>query len=104
MTKSHRSIFSLVGAAGACAAVLLGSAVSTAYAAAILTPLGDLPGGVFNSGANAVSGDGSVVVGTGSSASGSQAFRWTAGGGMVGLGFLPGGNLSQVRSWESAGQ
>ena len=38
-----------------------------------------------------VSADGSVVVGYGSSASGETAFRWTSGGGMVGLGDLPGG-------------
>src|SRR5207247_5278902 len=65
-----------------------------ASAAGTLTPLGDLPGGVFDSRANAVSGDGSVVVGTGHSASGSQTFRWTSGG-MVGLGVLPGGNFSE---------
>jgi len=39
---------------------------------------------------NGVSDDGSVVVGESSSASGTQAFRWTSAGGMVGLGFLPG--------------
>jgi len=50
--------------------------------------LGDLPGGIFDSEANAVSADGSVVVGTGGSASGSEAFRWTPSGGMVGLGAL----------------
>ena len=38
-----------------------------------------------------VSADGSVVVGQSSSASGIEAFRWTSGGGMVGLGDLPGG-------------
>lgn len=38
-----------------------------------------------------VSADGSVVVGQGSVASGSEAFRWTSGGGMVGLGYLAGG-------------
>jgi probable HAF family extracellular repeat protein len=53
--------------------------------------LGDLPGGVFESTATAVSADGSVIVGTGASASGNQAFRWTGGGGMQGLGALPGG-------------
>ena len=39
-----------------------------------------------------VTGDGSVVVGAGSlGGSVTQAFRWTSGGGMVGLGDLPGG-------------
>lgn len=40
--------------------------------------------------ANAVSANGSVVVGTSSS----QAFRWTAGGGIVGIPILPGGFYS----------
>lgn len=53
--------------------------------------LGDLPGGLFQSWANDVSGDGSVVVGLGHTDGGIEAFRWTAGG-MVGLGDLPGGN------------
>jgi probable HAF family extracellular repeat protein len=48
--------------------------------------LGDLPGGTFNSYATAVSADGSVVVGTGNTASGTEAFRWTIDNGMVGLG------------------
>lgn len=61
--------------------------------------LGDLPGGPFNSSATAVSSDGSVVVGFSQSGYDanlrvqSQAFRWTASGGMVGLGGLPGGEL-----------
>ena len=54
--------------------------------------LGDLPGGDFSSGAYGVSGDGSVIVGYGSSASGLEAFRWTSDGGMVGLRrLMPGG-------------
>ena len=55
------------------------------------TPLGDLPGGVFFSRAYAVSADGSVVVGRGTPASGAEAFLWTSGGGMVGLGALASG-------------
>jgi len=47
--------------------------------------LGDLPGGNFSSFANGVSGDGSVVVGRGTSASGEEAFRWTSSGGMRNL-------------------
>jgi uncharacterized membrane protein len=60
--------------------------------------LGDLPGGDFASVANAVSGDGSVVVGTGETGrmefhdppgavltAISEAFRWTAAGGMVSI-------------------
>ena len=53
--------------------------------------IGDLPGSTFESRASAVSADGLVVVGGGRSASGREAFRWTASGGMVGLGDLPGG-------------
>jgi probable HAF family extracellular repeat protein len=56
-----------------------------------LVGLGDLPGGASRSEANAVSADGSVIVGYDTSASGIEAFRWTSAGGMVGLGDLPGG-------------
>jgi probable HAF family extracellular repeat protein len=55
-----------------------------------VTPLGFLPGD-SQSQANAVSADGSVVVGyslTGTAAH--EACRWTETSGMVGLGFLPG--------------
>lgn len=52
--------------------------------------LGDLAGGPSNSSADGVSADGSVVVGYGSTAAGSQAMRWTSAGGMVGLGTLGG--------------
>jgi probable HAF family extracellular repeat protein len=49
--------------------------------------LGDLPGGDFNSYANAVSADGSTVVGVSKSANGiNEGFRWTSSGGMVGFG------------------
>jgi probable HAF family extracellular repeat protein len=47
--------------------------------------LGDLPGGVFFSSANGVSGDGSVVVGRGDSANGSEAFIWNISQGMRSL-------------------
>lgn len=51
--------------------------------------LGDLPGDRFESSAAGVSADGLVVVGWSRSALGREAFRWTADGGMVGLGYLP---------------
>jgi probable HAF family extracellular repeat protein len=54
--------------------------------------LGDLPGGVFASEATAVSADGSVVVGTGRSAAGEEAFGWD-GGPLTGLGDLPAGRF-----------
>ncbi|RIL05909.1 MAG: hypothetical protein DCC71_08510 [Proteobacteria bacterium] len=60
-------------------------------AQATFTGLGDLPGGAFQSQAEAVSDDGVAVVGIGTAATGPQAFRWQAVGGMVGLGGLPGG-------------
>ena len=63
--------------------------------------LGDLPGGSFSSGASAVSRDGSVVVGTSTSSSGSEAFRWTRDGGMVGLGALPGGTFGSTAAGVS---
>ena len=47
-----------------------------------LEPLGDLPGGDFNSEARAVSADGTVAVGIGAGAGGSEAIRWTDGVGM----------------------
>jgi probable HAF family extracellular repeat protein len=62
--------------------------------AASFQGLGDLSGGSFYSYANGVSADGSVVVGRGSSANGNEAFRWTQGTGMVGLGDLSGGIFS----------
>lgn len=62
------------------------------WANGVTTGIGDLPGGSFSSLANAVSPDGSVIVGVGDSALGHEAFRWENGV-MVGLGDLPGGNF-----------
>nr|WP_321513846.1 hypothetical protein [uncultured Pseudodesulfovibrio sp.] len=51
-----------------------------------------LSGGRFDTSiARGVNGDGSVVVGQGTSANGLEAFRWTQASGMVGLGDLTGG-------------
>jgi probable HAF family extracellular repeat protein len=72
-----------------------------------MLPLGDLAGGVFHSVANAVSADGSVVVGN-SSSTGSiflpwtEAFRWTETGGMVGFGDLGGGQFESKANAVSA--
>jgi probable HAF family extracellular repeat protein len=52
------------------------------------TGVGDLAGGAASSAALAIAADGTVVVGESASANGTQAFRWTAGGGLSGLGFL----------------
>jgi len=57
--------------------------------------LGDLPGNGLQSNGNAISADGTVVVGASLSfILGAEAFRWTEGEGMIGLGKLPGGNTS----------
>jgi len=65
---------------------------------ASFSALGDLPGGPVFTQVSAVSGDGRVVVGR--SAIGSdgfnpifEAFRWTAGEGLIGMGDLDGGNV-----------
>ncbi len=62
-----------------------------------------MPGGRFISYAYAVSGDGSVIVGRGETASGDEAFRWTSVSGMVGLGDLPGGIFSGSAKAVSSG-
>jgi probable HAF family extracellular repeat protein len=62
--------------------------------------LGDFPGGAFESLAQRVSADGSVVIGYGTTASGKQAFRWTQADGMVSLGNLPDGSFKQ--SWAES--
>ena len=49
-----------------------------------------------------MSADGEVVVGQSSSASGGEAFRWTAATGMVGLGDLPGGAFAGGANATSA--
>jgi probable HAF family extracellular repeat protein len=64
--------------------------------------LGDLPGGTISSGANAVSRDGSVVVGVARSAAGSEGFRWTPTGGIVGLGDFAGGKYESTAADVSA--
>jgi len=81
---------------------------SSAFAAPYtFTPLGDLPGGIFSSEANAISADGSVVVGRGNvnvfvSGGEGVAFRWTRDGGMDALGDLPGGSLKSIARGVSA--
>ena len=79
------------------AVIVLGVAMTETALAKSFMGLGDLPGGDFFSQANAVSGDGSVVVGFSRSASNEyEAFRWTEADGIVGLGDLPGGNFSSI--------
>ena len=61
--------------------------------AATFIGLGDLPGGDYNSIAYDISADGSTVVGTSETTSGTEAFRWRRDTGMQGLGDLPGGDF-----------
>jgi probable HAF family extracellular repeat protein len=73
------------------------TAVALAASSAAAVPptfrgLGYLPGG-NSSGASGISADRTVIVGSSTSTLGTQAFRWTAEGGMVGLGDLPGGSF-----------
>lgn len=72
-------------------AILLGSFGLPAAAAPQFVGLDDLPGGLSLSRATAVSNGGAVVVGTGTTATGSAAFRWTAADGLQTLGPLPPG-------------
>lgn len=64
--------------------------------------LGDLPGGNYYSTAKGVSSDGSVIVGEGYSSSGYEAFRWTSGGGMMGLGNLGGSSTANAVSADGS--
>jgi probable HAF family extracellular repeat protein len=58
-----------------------------------MVSIGDLPGGVNGGGAYGTSGNGSIIVGSGVSESGIEAFRWSEMTGMVGLGDLSGGGF-----------
>jgi probable HAF family extracellular repeat protein len=63
------------------------------------------PSGRFSSFATAVSADGSIVAGLSGgyvAAVGSEAFRWTSAGGMIGLGDLPGGSAGSQATGVSA--
>jgi probable HAF family extracellular repeat protein len=70
-------------------AIILGALALQAQAADTFTMLGNLDATNNYSYPYAVSGDGSTVVGESTDSNGNnQAMRWTAGGGMQGLGFL----------------
>ena len=55
------------------------------WMSAEMVGIGDLPGGVFSSEANGISGDGAIIVGRGSTDAGSEAFLWSAATGMRSL-------------------
>jgi len=62
-----------------------------------MVSLGDFPTGGTQSTANAISDDGSVIVGAGLHFGPvGEAFRWTQGSGLVGLGDLPGGTADSL--------
>lgn len=76
---------------------LIAGMMCTVAQSASFTPLGDLPGGATFSKASAISADGLVIVGDSIVKHDNwRAFRWTAAGGMVGLGTLP-------KPWSIAG-
>lgn len=88
-------MFSLVPKAARWLLVLTLFAPMSPVFAASFTPLGDLPGGTFSSGANGVSDDGAVIVGGGVGTTGPEGFRWTSSGGIEPLGrLLPGTSFS----------
>jgi probable HAF family extracellular repeat protein len=76
------------GAAFALLACVLAAEPAGGQTLPSFTGVGDLTGGGASSAARAVSADGDVVVGSSEGADGVEAFRWTSGGGIVGLGFL----------------
>ena len=80
----------------------MGAGAARAQNRPSLTGVGDLPGGLVESGADAVADDGSMVVGVSGSTSGSEAFRWTAAGGIVGMGDLGGGTFGSSATGVSA--
>ena len=91
---SRAGQLSKLGVLAFSAFVALGTG-SPAFAEAVFMGLGFLPGGMASE-ARGISANGAVVVGRSESGSalGSEAFRWTSGGGMVGLGDLPGGSFN----------
>jgi probable HAF family extracellular repeat protein len=71
-----------------------------------IVPLGDLPGGGFESVANGINADGSIVVGfsrVGPSYSDRRAFRWSLGTGMIALDNLQGSTRSEARAVNADG-
>lgn len=87
--RSHcaLAVLSAVLSVGACIAW---APPAGAQAIPSFSGVGDLPGGAADSAASDVSADGTVVVGLSESSAGTEAFTWTASGGIAGLGFLSG--------------
>jgi probable HAF family extracellular repeat protein len=89
------------------AALVLAAKVLGASAAfpqsATFQGLGDLPGGAVQGFAIGVSADGQAVAGHSQSASGDEAFLWTAAAGLLGLGDLPAGMFNSFATMASNG-
>lgn len=89
--------------------IVLVATLSTASAGVVpsFQSLGDLPGGVYFSSGFALSADGSVAVGVSSSTASdpghTEAFRWSAADGIVGLGMLPGQPYSTAHETSANG-
>ena len=84
--------------------VALAAMAGPALAGPRFQGLGDLPGGYYESYALGISADGSVVVGhSWSVSSRPEAFRWTQGTGMVGLGGFSSGLSSSARGVSADG-
>jgi uncharacterized repeat protein (TIGR03803 family)/probable HAF family extracellular repeat protein len=83
-----------------CALILILTLAVAPTMGASFQGLGDFAGGDFDSLAQSVSADGSVIAGYGTTASGIQAFRWTAATGMVSLGNLPDGSLVMSAAYD----
>lgn len=73
-----------------CAGVQLGTCIN----AANFIPLGDLPGGMFQSLGYGISANGSVITGSSIGQVGTEAFRWSVTDSMVGLGNIPSASAS----------
>jgi probable HAF family extracellular repeat protein len=82
-------------------AILAGVSTAACCAQPAIISLGVLPGGAASY-ANALSADGLVVTGSGTSSVGPRGFRWTSPTGMVSLGLLPSGGSSSVGAAVSA--
>ena len=80
------------------AAFMLSRGAAARADAPFFMGLGDLPGGAVESRARDISDDGSVVVGLGEVADGSDAFRWNRETGMSGLGAITAFNNVRVSS------
>ena len=81
--------------------LLAAGMASCTLSAGTLTDLGLLPGGTYAYG-NAISGDGTVIVGYADTASGDRAFRWTSAG-MTSLGTLSGHLVSMANGISADG-